>query len=162
MTKFLRTISAVAALLLIYTVIACGGYDSSASHSTEEGTTPLLSGKYLTYQGTYKLCDIYSNDLSIVKAEGIQVVDLQNRTVKIVLFIETLLGKYRVEREFALSDSGSGSPLKCSTETEQIFESENSSIRNEYFLDTEYNALLSSFRAHLSLEWQKVSDKTGL
>lgn len=139
-------------------ISACGsGNYNSDSHITESGTTPLSANRFESFHGTYKLSKIYSNDLSIVRAEGTQLVDYKENKIKITLEIYTLLNTYKIEREYPIDYSPSA--LTFASAKGEEYESENASIKEKYFIDTQFLASMPDFQALLNMEWQKVSDK---
>jgi hypothetical protein len=157
--RVLKKISRFTIVYIIFVLItACGsGNYNSDSHMTESGTTPLSASKFDSFHGTYKLSKIYSNDLSIVKAEGTQLVDYKQNKIKISLVISTFLDTYKIEREYPIEFSPSA--LSFASAQGEEYESENSSIKEKYFIDTQFLAAMPEFQALLSMEWQKVSDK---
>ncbi|QAR32969.1 hypothetical protein EP073_05965 [Geovibrio thiophilus] len=145
---------------LILLTVSCGsGNNVSALHSTEAGTTPVSASVSDSFHGTYRLSGIYSGDLSIVRAEGVQYVDSVKNTVRIELEIDTLLDSYKIEREYPIEFGKSS--FAMTSGVKEKYESENSSSEKSYFIDTQYLAEMSDFQALLNIEWQKISDKTG-
>ena len=139
-------------------ITACGsGNYKSDSYITETGTTPLSANTFESFHGTYKLNKIYSNDLSIVQANGTQLVDYKENKIKITLEISTLLNTYTIEREYPIDYSPSS--LTFASAQGEEYESENASIKEKYFIDTQFLASMPDFQALLNMEWQKVSDK---
>lgn len=148
------------AVLAAFLTISCGSSGTaSGPHTTEAGTTPVSASTSDSFHGTYKLSGIYSGDLSIVRADGIQYVDAIKNKVRIVIEIDTLLDSYKIEREYPISFRKSSFATVSASKEE--YESENSSSGKSYYLDTHYLADVADFQALLNIEWQKVSDKTG-
>jgi len=147
-------------LLTMLFTVSCGGTNGSASsHTTEAGTIPVSSSTAGSFHGTYRLSDIYSADLSIVRAEGVQYVDTVKNKVRIEIEIETLLDSYKIEREYPI-EFGKSSFMLTSVSAEK-YESENSSAKKSYFIDTHYLAEMPDFLALLNIEWQKISNSTA-
>ncbi|MGE4496896.1 MAG: hypothetical protein AB7E48_03375 [Deferribacterales bacterium] len=146
------------AVFTVFLTISCGSAGTaSGPHTTEAGTTPVSASTADTFHGTYRLAEIYSSDLSIVKAQGTQYVDSEKNRVRIELEISTLLDTYKIEREYPIEFGKSSFSLASAAAEE--YGSENQTGGKTYFIDSHYLAEISDFQAFLNIEWQKVSDR---
>lgn len=143
-------------IFLVVSIIACGNSkNNSYPHPSEAGTTPITS-ETSSLHGTYKLSKIYSGDLSILKAEGVQYLDANRQKIIIKLHINTLIDSYVIEREYPITFEESS--FKLLHNTKERYVSENSSSRNSFLIHANYIAVMPEFNATLNIEWQKVSN----